>query len=272
MPVLPDITRAAVEATPLPANEAALHDLFLHHPSEFNRTVPQADNGLTVLALYLHWLPEMHARYEALGIPASIYQDNLKDITLWCEDYTAKTGQPGIQQWPWVGKSLRLELFRLGRLQFEPTTLEETITLHGKTFPAGTPVLSVHIPAGEPLAPADALASFRQAEDFFPRYFGTTYPLFICYSWLMAPSLKGMLPPESRILQFQAMFDVVAESPRRQAEERVFGFLADDPTTYPENTSLQRALKAHLLTGSPAMSACAARPWRSQSLEESPHA
>ena len=259
--MLPDITRTALEALSLPADEAALRDLFFRDPQTFNRIVPQEDNGLTVLNLYLHWLKEMHARYEALGIPHSIYEDNLMDITLWCEDFTAKTGLPGIKQWPWVGKSLRLELFRLGRLQFEPTALEEEIVHDGQVYPIGTPVLSVHIPASEPLNPAAALDSFRQATDFFPRYFGKSYPLFICYSWLMAPALQEVLPHDSRILQFQRMFETIYTRPHRQAEERVFGFLAEDPHHYPENTSLQKALKAYLLTGKAAMSACAVRRW-----------
>jgi hypothetical protein len=101
-----------------------------------------------------------------------------------------------------------MELFRLGRLQFEPITLEEEIVHGGRIYPAGTPALSVHIPAGEPLDPDAALDSFRQAEAFFPHYFGQTYPLFYCHSWLMAPSLTEILPASSRIMQFQRMFQL----------------------------------------------------------------
>ena len=80
--ILPDITRAALDTLSLPANEADLRDLFFRAPQEFNQLVPQKDNGLTVLKLYLHWLDDIHARYEALGIPEDVYQDNLKDIAL----------------------------------------------------------------------------------------------------------------------------------------------------------------------------------------------
>ena len=261
---LPEITHAALDTISLPANEPALREMFFSSPEEFNRTVPNDDNGLTVLKLYLHWLPEMKARYDALGIPQDIYENNLTDITLWCDDFTTKNSLPGIAQWRWAGKSLRLELFRLGRLQFEPIALEEAVVLNGRSFSAGTPALNVHIPAGEPLDPEACLASFHQSENFFPRYLGKAYPLFICSSWLMAPALKEVLPPSSRILQFQSMFETLSTQPNRQAEERVFGFLAEDPTTYPENTSLQQALKSYLLSGKQAMSACAVRPWNSQ--------
>ena len=57
------------------------------------------------------------------------------------------------------------------------------------------------------------------------------------------------------------MFEPAYTRPNRQAEERVFGFLSDDTHAYPENTSLQRALKAYLLSGRPSMSACALRLW-----------
>lgn len=78
----------------------------------------------------------------------------------------------------------------------------------------------------------------------------------------MAPTLKALLPPQSRILQIQTMFDVLEECPRRQAEARVFCFLSDDPQEYPEATTLQRTLKAHLLAGGQAMSASAVRLWQ----------
>lgn len=35
----------------------------------------------------------------------------------------------------------------------------------------------------------------------------------------------------------------------RQAEERVFGRILEDPEAYPENTSLQKALKNYLSEG-----------------------
>ena len=75
--MLPEITRAALETTFLPANEAELRDLFFRDPKAFNQIVPLEDNGLTVLKMYLHWLDDMRARYEALGIPEVVYQDNL---------------------------------------------------------------------------------------------------------------------------------------------------------------------------------------------------
>lgn len=259
---LPAMTLAALEATPLPANHQQLHDLFWQDPQGFIDAAPREDRGLSILRMYLDWIPEMKARYDALGIPEQIFLDNLKDIGIWCRDYIAHTGLPGLRTWHWIAHSLRLELIRLGRLQFEPCALEEDIHFAGRLWPAGTPVLAVHIPAEDPLDPQAALASFAQAEDFFPRYFGKSYPLFHCHSWLLSPMLRELLPANSRILQFQGMFEVLDSAEDPQAEERVFGEVLPNPADYPENTSLQRALKAYLLDGHKSTAAAAARLWR----------
>lgn len=174
----------------------------------------------------------------------------MKDITIWCEDYLAKHHAPGFREWPWVAHSLRLNVIRIGRLQFQPSKLAEDVMLNGESFPAGTRILEIHIPAGEPLTLEDVLDSIKQAPSFFKTYFGIEYSLFHCHSWLLSPDLNKLLPGHSRIIQFQKLFAVYkTDNNMRQAEERVFGFCSDDPIEYPENTSLQRTLKQYLLAG-----------------------
>ena len=77
----------------------------------------------------------------------------------------------------------------------------------------------------------------------------------ICESWLLSPALKEMLPPESRIRRFQDAFDITEEDPEdTSALEWVF-FIAEgqrDSVRYenlPEDTSLQRKMKAAFLAG-----------------------
>ena len=77
----------------------------------------------------------------------------------------------------------------------------------------------------------------------------------ICESWLLSPALKQMLPPESRIRRFQDAFDLTGEDPEDSAAlEWVFyvaGGQRDSVKTedLPEKTSLQRKMKAMLLSG-----------------------
>lgn len=241
---LPRHTVDALDAISLPEMLPGYED-FLRDP-EVLEPFFERDNGLTILKIFLEWVPLMQAKYQDLGIPDEIFRDNLRDIPIWVEDYWDKHHAPGFAQWGWVANSMRLKIFRLGRLQFEPAVLEEA--LPWGALP-GTPFLDVHIPAGEPLD-ADAVAdSFARAPGFFETCFGSRFPFFHCHSWLLSPRLKALLPPGSRILQFQDFFTVYFEDTERQAEERVFGALSEDPAAYPEATTLQAALKQALLAG-----------------------
>ena len=127
--------------------------------------------------------------------------------------------------------------------------LDTAIVCDGHTYPEGTMVLNVHIPAGEPLDIAEVRASMDYAPEFFKMYFQKTCTLFICHSWLLSPQLKELLQEDSRILQFQNLFSVFEVDQERQAEERVFGYIEENPDAYPERTSLQKKMKASILAG-----------------------
>lgn len=246
---LPAVTADALEKIVLPTPVPSLEQ-FTRNP-----VLPDAYNGpekeLMILKLFLSWVPDLQARYRALEIPETVLWDSLKDITIWAEDYFQKHNAPGFVEWEWVANTFRMKVLRLGRLQFEPTRLGKNLSWEGRHYSAGTPVLEVHIPAGEPLGAADVAASMEMAPAFFRKYFGESYALMRCHSWLLCPRLKELLPENSRILQFQNLFTVYEEDDERQAEERVFGFLAEDARLYPEGTSLQRTMKQALLQGTP---------------------
>lgn len=246
----PAATLAAVNAVSIPENHQLLKASFFLGTSLFKSFAKSDPDGLSVLRLYLKWIADTKEKYDALGIPETYFWDSMKDIPIWCEDYLAKYGTPGFKEWEWVGRSLRLEVIRIGRLQFEPIMLSQEVTLNKKRYYSGTPMLDVHIPAGEPLDIEAALTSMNCAPEFFRTYFGRCFTLLHCHSWLLSPDLKALLPEHSRIIQFQNLFTVYkTDNEERQAEERVFGFLSDDPHKYPESTSLQKAVKQYMLEG-----------------------
>lgn len=257
---IPSETAAILSELPLPGNHMALRELFFRSSSEFHETVSSDLSGLQILRLYLDWLTETEAMYASRNIPDSVFWDSMQDIPIWCEDHLSRLGEPGFTEWNWVGKSLRLAVIRLGRLQFEPGFLRKELTLCGKSYPVGTPILHVHIPAGKPLDLQAVQESMAQAPGFFRAHFGHDAVLFHCHSWLLSPDLIGLIPDTSRIMQFQQLFEVYATDDERQAEERVFGFLSDDPAVYPERTSLQRTVKKHLLDGKTILMAAGVRP------------
>lgn len=106
--------------------------------------------------------------------------DTMSDITIWAQHCQKTTGINGIEEYKWSEKSLDLQLFRLGRLQFEPMALPKEIILNGKKIDTGTIVYNVHIAAGEKLDYDQVQASYRQAMYFFR---GIS-DIFICDSWL----------------------------------------------------------------------------------------
>ena len=199
-----------------------------------------------ILAFYLKLALEVHEEYQKQGISEKIFDDTFYDITIWCEECYRKYGYYGLEEAGWIAFSIKMKLFRLGRLQFEPMLLSEDMV--GKTgiLKAGTSVLNVHIPAGEKLDIEECKKSFEQAEAFF----GNTYEAYVCDSWLLAPALKELLPHTSNIVRFQDMFEVVKVHYRfPQAEQRIFQDIREDKENYPEKTVLQKKAKQYILSG-----------------------
>ena len=136
-------------------------------------------------------------------------------------------------------------LFRLGELEFE---LAEN--------KPGQREIGVHVPSDIRLEPELLNDSLKQADTFLREYFPDWADLpRSCESWLLSPVLKELLPPDSRILRFQAAFDLREVLPEDDAAlEWVFHVAQGqreglDITKLPEDTSLQRKMKALLLSG-----------------------
>lgn len=244
---LPDVIIEAVyRAAPL---DVALDLENPQNTLEALEAFAQQENGLRVLRFLLDWGVRLKEQYDALGIPEQVFWDGMKDIRIWAEDYYDRHGVPGLAEWGWVATTLSQKVFRLGRLQFEPMPLESPVVCNGHVFPEGTMVLNVHIPAGEPLDPEAVRASMADAPGFFRKCYQKTAALFVCHSWLLSPQLKELLGEGSRIMQFQNLFSVYEVDQERQAEERVFGRLEENPEAYPEGTFLRKKMKTALLEG-----------------------
>lgn len=238
----------AVEFTP--AQESAWYELFLHKPEAFVaglRKQPMPE--LLVLALYLRWAVNTYRNYQELGIPESVFFDTFRDLRIWSDECVRIYNRPGLTEWDWNAHLLRMEVIRLGRLEYQPCILAHDILYGDISVSAGTQILEVHIPAGESLCQKIVLESFAAAVSFFDRYYHVHYEWFHCHSWLLSPAFRKLLPPQSGILQFQNLFTVYDEDfSFPQAEQRVFGCIKDNPEKYPENTHLQCTLKNYLLS------------------------
>lgn len=206
------------------------------------------ENHIIRLAVILCCAVEARGRYREKGIPDSIFFDTMSDIKIWCEN----NGNKGIKNYGWLKNHLRLELFRLGRLQFQLYECKnKTLNYKRLPFSYGERVIYVHIPQGERLDREKCLESFRMAEEFFKRFFPEyKYKWYFCESWLLYEGNKEFMAENSNILAFARLFShCYSVKVDVQTIERVFGKRRLLKKHYPEKTSLQRSLKKYMLSG-----------------------
>jgi hypothetical protein len=68
----------------------------------------------------------------------------------------------------------------------------------------GDQAINVHIPADGAMPIEACIDSFRQALEFFPRYFPECkFKSFCCFSWLLDPQFESLLKETSNIIKFQ---------------------------------------------------------------------
>lgn len=176
---------------------------------------------------------KLHKSGFALGSPG--YTDESESFTA-CVTETAEAWQ-GYPVMP-DGRAAGAEI-KLPRNEWQPV------------LRWGDPVLSVHIPPDESLAPAICEQSYREADALiracYPDY---QVKAFVCHSWLMDPQLSILLKPESNIVAFQQKYTVF---PAPSSGKAIFRFVYerhyDRLEDLPETTSLERALKQHYLAG-----------------------
>lgn len=205
-------------------------------------------DDLTRLAVLLETAEYTKEKYRKLGIPDKVFFATLDDIRIWCENNENK----GLANYGWIKNHLNCELFRIGRLQFQLFKCSSKL-LDYKHFPfkRGENVINIHIPQGEKLIYSDCVASLRQAVAFFHTYFPEyQFRYFFCESWLLYEDNCIFMEPSSNIMQFSSLFDIVCSvNNDAQSIERIFGKRQSDKKKYQENTSLQKAAKAHLQNG-----------------------
>ncbi len=202
------------------------------------------DDGTEILVRQLGEAVESR-RYGAWKrIPETIWLDTMRCYPRFISEYRRSYGRDGFDRGEWTVRQAGCRLFRIGELEYE------LLERDGKRF------VSIHIPSDTRLEAGLLNDSVRQAKaflgDFYPEW--QELPM-ICGSWLLSPALKDLLPPESRIRRFQDAFDLTEEDPDdRAALEWVFHVAEKQQDSVkieelPEETSLQRKMKAMLLAG-----------------------
>lgn len=115
----------------------------------------------------------------------------------------------------------------------------------------GDEVLGAHIPRNTDLTPEAVLCSFRGSLAFGKELFPERAPKgLVCSTWLLSEDLYEMLPADSKILGFSDLFlRIPIKSSGLELKEFVFPGHEGPLETLPETTSLQRKIKARMLSG-----------------------
>lgn len=208
--------------------------------------------GAWVLAVALAMACQAEADYQRMGIASDVFDATFSDIRIWADRYRAKTGVDGLGEIGWIVNHCRLKLFRLGRLQFERTSVHfpPFIPFHKRKLTSvrqGDHCLGVHIPEGEKLDIDTCERDFTKAPDFFKRHFpNEQYDCFTCLSWLLSSVYGEILPQESNIVRFHALWDDVWDvRGDHQAIERIWSSGDRDA----RDTLLQQRAAAWLAQG-----------------------
>ena len=115
----------------------------------------------------------------------------------------------------------------------------------------GDIILDAHIPGHAPLSEDLCAASYARARELFAKHFPEIEAKgFHCRSWTMSPELCEVVKPGSNLLVFQNAY-LRYPVPTKGEDVLNFVFFLRYTTfaDLPEDTSLQRALKARYLAG-----------------------
>lgn len=202
-------------------------------------TLGEDPQGFKLLCCMLRCALAAQDTYRKLGFSQSIYYDTMACFSRFVREHRESYGFYTFDRGSWTVRQISCKLFRIGQLEYELVTRERN------------PMISLHIPSDALLQEDRLRQSYLQARQVigsaFPEY--ADAPMY-CVSWLLSPALTQLLKPDSRILAFQRLFDITPiPAENMQFLQWIVKKPNLPPEEFPEDTSLQRNLKAFLLKG-----------------------
>ena len=204
------------------------------------RHIGEDPDGMRILWVLLEMARDTWAQYEARRIPADIFAATFGFVPRFLHQHKELTGSYAFTKAWWFWRQLAMLEYRIGCLEYE--LVEEA---------DGQREISLHIPGDADLRPASVDASFQA----FRAFLAAQYPdwldvPWVCDSWMMSPALAQLLPETSNVLAFNRRFETLhVEEDSLGVLDWVFPPHREVSDALPENTSLQRSMKAWLLSG-----------------------
>ena len=208
------------------------------------------DHGYQIMTVFLAAALHTRELYMKAGIADAVYLETMGFFKRAVREYKEINGVYGFDRTIWWWRHLSLTIFRIGILEFEMRIAEypSQFGFYGET---NIPVLWVHIPSDAVMTREALDNSYKSAHAFFNRHYPDfKYRCLCSVPWLLSPMLKGILPPSSKILEFQSDYAIT----RMYVDDRSYFIhvfkkkeIPADISVLPEDTSLQRAIKKLLM-------------------------
>ena len=216
--------------------------------------------GIKEYTLYFVFLVRaaevMHDRYKERGLSEELFNNTIMDLKYkYDECVKCKEVHGTFVPW-WNTGFYALTRFCFGRYQFDMSTYggEDFTSSAGITIKKGDKTLGFHIPSsGVPLTDEVRLNSFKEAYKFFEDFRREDgLMIFECGSWLIYEEYKNFLPENSNTIKFINDFEIVSSEASDKFNDawRIFDkYGYKSPKKWPEDTSMRRAFKNHVLSG-----------------------
>ena len=227
--------------------EQQLNDFSVYNKMEKARTelktiLGEDNDNIKILTCMLKASAFAYKTYKIKVISDEIYFSTMKCYTRFIDETYQRTGRLYFDRDWWTARQAGCHLFRIGSLEYEINRSENKI------------IIELHIPSNTDFSPSAVEQSLKHAKQFFDKYYAEIKNAdYYCHSWLLDRQLEEMLKEKSNIISFQKRFEILNEGEAdTEFIEWVFHRNAADYADYinfPEDTSLQRNIKKHLISG-----------------------
>ena len=207
--------------------------------TELQTILGEDTDNIKILACMLKASVDVYDIYREKGISDEIYFATMKCYTRFIDETYQMTGKLYFDRYWWTTRQAGCHLFRIGELEYEMKHIEENI------------VIGIHIPSDVDFSPSAIDNSLASAKHFFATYYPElSNAEYRCHSWLLDRQLKEMLNDNSNILSFQNRFEIFDKGEiGTEFIDWLYNTRTTDFDNLPENTSLQRNMKKHILSG-----------------------
>lgn len=179
-----------------------------------------------------------YIEYRKRGIPDNVFIETMKICSRFLKDHF-KTYRNYQFLWAWwLPREISLKEFRIGALEYEFVDEADR-------------EIAIHIPSDADLCKESVNNSIKAFQDFMKIYYPEwKHVKMTCDTWMLMPELKEMLDNSSNIITFQNMFEIDAvDYEATWYMGWIYPGVESIDDDLPENTTLQRNIKKHLLAG-----------------------